>query len=60
MTLGILYDVHGNLAALEAVLQEAAGEDVDEWLLGGDYCAFGPWPLERCRAMCTSSAGLER
>jgi len=42
--LGILYDVHGNLAALEAVLAEAEG--VDEWLLGGDYCAFGPWPVE--------------
>jgi diadenosine tetraphosphatase ApaH/serine/threonine PP2A family protein phosphatase len=41
---GILYDVHGNLDALEAVLAEA--EDIDEWLLGGDYCAFGPWPVE--------------
>jgi predicted phosphodiesterase len=44
--LGILYDVHGNLPALEAVLEEAAGEAIDEWLLGGDYCAFGPWPVE--------------
>src|SRR6478672_1453738 len=42
--LGILYDVHGNLAALEAVVADA--EDVDEWLLGGDYCTFGPWPVE--------------
>lgn len=42
--LGILYDVHGNLAALDAVLADADG--VDEWLLGGDYCAFGPWPVE--------------
>ena len=46
MTLGILYDVHGNLPALEAVLVEAEREGVDEWLLGGDYCAFGPWPVE--------------
>jgi len=44
--LGVLYDVHGNLPALEAVLAEAESEDVDEWLLGGDYCAFGPWPVE--------------
>jgi predicted phosphodiesterase len=44
--LGILYDIHGNLDALEAVLAEAERERVDEWLLGGDYCAFGPWPLE--------------
>ena len=44
--LGILYDIHGNLTALDAVLAEAEREGVDEWLLGGDYCAFGPWPLE--------------
>jgi diadenosine tetraphosphatase ApaH/serine/threonine PP2A family protein phosphatase len=52
--LGILYDVHGNLDALDAVLAEAGGEGVDEWLLGGDYCAFGPWPvgtLERLRRL---------
>jgi predicted phosphodiesterase len=44
--LGIIYDVHGNLPALEAVLAEAEREGIDEWLLGGDYCAFGPWPVE--------------
>jgi diadenosine tetraphosphatase ApaH/serine/threonine PP2A family protein phosphatase len=44
--LGILYDVHGNLPGLEAVLAEAEGEGIDEWLLGGDYCVFGPWPVE--------------
>ncbi|HWH54371.1 MAG TPA: metallophosphoesterase family protein [Gaiellaceae bacterium] len=52
--LGILYDVHGNLDALNAVLGEAEAEGVDEWLLGGDYCAFGPWPvgtLERLRRL---------
>jgi diadenosine tetraphosphatase ApaH/serine/threonine PP2A family protein phosphatase len=42
--LGILYDIHGNLDALDAVLAEAEG--IDEWLLGGDYCTFGPWPVE--------------
>jgi predicted phosphodiesterase len=44
--LGLLYDVHGNLPALEAVLADAEREGIDEWLLGGDYCAFGPWPVE--------------
>ena len=44
--LGILYDVHGNLTALDAVLAEADREGIDEWLLGGDYCVFGPWPVE--------------
>lgn len=42
--LGLLYDVHGNLPALEAVLADAG--DVDRWLLGGDYAAFGGWPAE--------------
>jgi predicted phosphodiesterase len=44
MTLGLIYDVHGNLPALEAVLADA--EDVDSWLLGGDYALFGAWPRE--------------
>jgi predicted phosphodiesterase len=44
MTLGLLYDVHGNLPALEAVLADA--EDVDSWVLGGDYTLFGAWPRE--------------
>jgi predicted phosphodiesterase len=44
MTTGLLYDVHGNLAALEAVLADAAG--IDAWVLGGDYASFGPRPAE--------------
>jgi predicted phosphodiesterase len=44
--LGVLYDVHGNLPALEAVLADAEQAGVDRWLLGGDYAAFGAWPLE--------------
>jgi predicted phosphodiesterase len=44
MTLGLLYDVHGNLPALEAVLADA--KDVDSWVLGGDYTLFGAWPRE--------------
>jgi predicted phosphodiesterase len=44
--LGLLYDIHGNLPALEAVLAEAEREGVDRWLLGGDYGTPSPWPLE--------------
>ena len=44
--LGLLYDIHGNLPALEAVLEQAEREGVDAWLLGGDYSAHCPWPLE--------------
>jgi predicted phosphodiesterase len=44
--LGILYDIHGNLDALEKVLPEAEAAGVDRWLLGGDYGAVSPYPLE--------------
>jgi putative phosphoesterase len=46
-----LYDVHGNLPALEAVLAEVG--DADVILVGGDVAA-GPWPsetLERLRGL---------
>src|SRR5919201_171903 len=49
-----MYDLHGNLPALEAVLVDARVVGVDRWLLGGDYGAFSPWPLEvleRLRAL---------
>ena len=52
--LGLLYDVHGNLPALEAVLADADEAGVDRWLLGGDYASWSPWPLEtldRLRAL---------
>jgi diadenosine tetraphosphatase ApaH/serine/threonine PP2A family protein phosphatase len=39
----LLYDVHGNLAALDAVLDDCAAE---RFLLGGDYALGGPWPAE--------------
>jgi predicted phosphodiesterase len=44
--LALLYDVHGNLPALEAVLAEAAEAGADRYLLGGDYTLFGAWPKE--------------
>lgn len=44
--LAILYDVHGNRPALEAVLEDARGAGADRFLLGGDYSAFGAWPVE--------------
>jgi predicted phosphodiesterase len=44
--LAILYDVHGNLPALEAVLADAESAGADRHVLGGDYALFGAWPLE--------------
>jgi predicted phosphodiesterase len=42
----LLYDVHGNLPALEAVVEDARASGADHWLLGGDYALFGGWPAE--------------
>jgi putative phosphoesterase len=44
--LAILYDIHGNLPALEVVLSEVEREGADSYLLGGDYGTPSPWPLE--------------
>jgi diadenosine tetraphosphatase ApaH/serine/threonine PP2A family protein phosphatase len=44
--LAILYDVHGNLPALEAVLADAGQVGARRFVLGGDYALFGPWPAE--------------
>jgi putative phosphoesterase len=45
MRVAALYDVHGNLPALEAVLAEVEREGVDEIVFGGDI-ASGPLPRE--------------
>ncbi len=44
--IGVLYDVHGNLAALDAVLGDARAAGAEQWILGGDYALFGAWPAE--------------
>ena len=44
--LALLYDVHGNLPALEAVLGDARSRGASRFVLGGDYALFGPWPVE--------------
>ena len=43
MRVAALYDVHGNLPALEAVLAEVDELDVDAVVVGGDVC-LGPMP----------------
>jgi predicted phosphodiesterase len=42
--LALLYDIHGNLPALEAVLDDARDRGAERWLLGGDMAPFGAWP----------------
>jgi predicted phosphodiesterase len=44
--IALLYDVHGNLPALEAVLADARAAGATEYVIGGDVALFGPWPSE--------------
>ena len=45
MRVAALYDIHGNLPALDAVLEEVALAGVDAYLIGGDV-APGPMTVE--------------
>jgi diadenosine tetraphosphatase ApaH/serine/threonine PP2A family protein phosphatase len=44
--LAMLFDIHGNLPALEMALADARAQGANRWLLGGDYAVFGGWPTE--------------
>jgi predicted phosphodiesterase len=44
--LALLYDIHGNLAALDEVLKDAESAEADAYLLGGDFGSWSPWPRE--------------
>ena len=46
MRVAALYDIHGNLPALEAVLADVAREGVDAIVIGGDIAAGPPQPRE--------------
>ncbi|MGA2013252.1 MAG: metallophosphoesterase [Solirubrobacteraceae bacterium] len=45
MRVAALYDIHGNLPALRAVLADVARDSVDLVLIGGDV-ATGPLPRQ--------------
>ncbi len=40
----LIYDVHGNVRALDAVLADAGEAGADAYFVGGDVALFGPWP----------------
>lgn len=46
MKLGVVADIHGNDAALRAVLADADRFGVDRWWALGDLVLFGPRPVE--------------
>ena len=45
MRVAALYDIHGNLPALEAVLEDLRQMEVDRVVVGGDVVP-GPMPCE--------------
>jgi predicted phosphodiesterase len=52
--LALLYDIHGNLVALDEVLKDAEAAGADAYLLGGDFASGSPWPretIERLRSL---------
>ena len=52
MRIAVFSDVHGNLTALDAVLQDIAQKNVDQVVFAGDLCLLGPRPsacLDRVR-----------
>lgn len=50
MRVAALYDIHGNLPALEAVLHDVRQADVDQIVVGGDVIP-GPMPREALRRL---------
>jgi predicted phosphodiesterase len=50
-----IYDIHGNLPALEAVLKEVRAADVDLIIVGGDIL---PGPMPRESLACLFNAGI--
>ena len=46
MRIALISDIHANLPALEAVLADIAGRDVDATYHVGDLVGYAPWPNE--------------
>lgn len=49
MRIAVLSDIHGNLLALDAVMTDLEGQDVDQIWCGGDVAWGGPWATECLR-----------
>jgi len=46
MRIAVISDVHGNIFALESVLEDIKGRNVDEIVCTGDLVGYGPFPNE--------------
>ena len=51
MTIALIADIHGNLAAFDAVLDALAREQLDQIVCLGDVAATGPQPREVVRRL---------
>jgi predicted phosphodiesterase len=56
--IALVYDVHGNLPALQTVLADARGQGADRWILGGDYTLFGPEPEQTLELLRTLAPAM--
>ncbi len=46
MKVAIFSDIHGNISALEAVMEDLENEDIDKMYCLGDLVGYGPYPNE--------------
>ena len=46
MRFAIVSDIHGNLPALNAVIEDAEKNNIDHFIFVGDYCLSNPYPDE--------------
>ena len=46
MRFAIISDIHGNLPALDTVLEDADNNNIDTFIFVGDYCLSNPYPNE--------------
>jgi predicted phosphodiesterase len=60
MRLAILADIHSNLPALEAVLENAERTGIDGVLVAGDHLTGGPCPVGTIRALRALDAHMIR
>jgi len=49
--IAVISDIHGNLPALNAVLDDAKSRGISEFVFAGDYCLSGPFPDECVAAL---------
>lgn len=46
MKFAVISDIHGNLPALDAVIEDAEKQNVDAYIFAGDYCISNPYSDE--------------